>query len=119
MVGNRSLKLSPSRWVFPTADGTQRAADANLKTVLRRALGRDGIVEGYEHRCGKPTCGHVERADDSSNRRCPNDGRVLWLRPLPEKGVRAGDALPALKGQRHLRRRAGLLCGRRTRLEGE
>ena len=33
--------------------------------------------------------------------------------------VRAGDALPALKAQRHLRRRAGLLCGRRTRLEGE
>ena len=66
-----AIKLSPSRWVFPAADGTQRAADTNLKAVLRRALGRAGIVEGYEHRCRKPTCGHVESADDSSNRRCP------------------------------------------------
>src|SRR5437016_11566888 len=66
-----AIKLSPSGWVFPAADGTQRAADTNLKAVLRRALGRAGIAEGYEHRCRKPTCGHVERADDSSNRRCP------------------------------------------------
>ena len=65
----------------------QRAADTNLKAVLRRALGRAGIVDGYEHRCRKPTCGHVERADDSSNRRCPKDGRVLWIRPLPKKDI--------------------------------
>jgi len=26
---------------------------------VRRALGRAGIVEGYEDRCRKPTCGHV------------------------------------------------------------
>ncbi len=43
-----AIKLSPSKWVFPAADGTQRAPDTNLKAVLRRALGRAGIVEGYE-----------------------------------------------------------------------
>jgi len=44
--------------------------------------------EGYEHRCRKPTCGHVERADDSSNRRCPKDGRVLLLRGGAEEEIR-------------------------------
>src|SRR6266581_4441343 len=82
-----AIKLSPSRWVFPAAGGTQRATDTNLKAVLRRALGRAGIVEGYEHRCRKPGCGHVECADDSANRRCPTDGRALWIRPLPKKGI--------------------------------
>ena len=49
-----ALRLSPSRWVFPAADGSQRAPDTNLKAVLQRALGRAGIVDGYEHRCRKP-----------------------------------------------------------------
>src|SRR5216684_3701133 len=82
-----AIKLSPSKWVFPAADGTQRAPDTNLKAVLRRACGRAGIVEGYEHRCRKPGCGHVQRANDSGNRRCANDGRALWIRPLPKKGI--------------------------------
>ncbi|MCA1826969.1 MAG: tyrosine-type recombinase/integrase [Myxococcales bacterium] len=59
----------------------------NLKAVLRRALGRAGIVEGYGHRCRKPGCGNVEFATDDANRRCPNDNRALWIRPLPKKGI--------------------------------
>src|SRR5439155_988474 len=82
-----AIKLSPSKWVFPAADGTQRAPDTNLKAVLRRALGRAGIVDGYEHRCRKPGCGHVELAADDANRRCPKDNRPLWIRPLPKKGI--------------------------------
>ena len=82
-----ALRLSPSRWVFPAADGSQRAPDTNLKAVLQRALGRAGIVDGYEHRCRKPGCGHVELANDDSNRRCPKDNRALWIRPLPKKGI--------------------------------
>jgi len=82
-----ALQLSPSKWVFPAADGTQRAPDTNLKAVLQRALGRAGIVDGYEHRCRKPGCGHVELVSDDGNRRCPNDNRALWIRPLPTKGI--------------------------------
>src|SRR5438270_5498365 len=82
-----AIKLSPSKWVFPAADGSQRAPDTNIKAVLQRALGRAGIVDGYEHRCRKPGCGHVESADDSDNRRCPKDNRALWIRPLPKKGI--------------------------------
>src|SRR5213078_3944442 len=48
--------------------------------------GRAGIVDGYEHRCRKPGCGH-ELASDDANRRCPKDGRALWIRPLPKKGI--------------------------------
>jgi len=82
-----AIKLSPSKWVFPAADGKQRAADTNLKAVLRRALGRAGIVDGYEHRCRKPGCGHVELATEDANRRCPKYDRALWIRPLPRKGI--------------------------------
>src|SRR5467141_4877454 len=82
-----AIKLSPSKWVFPAADGTQRAPDTNLKAVLQRALGRAGIVDGYEHRCRKPGCGHVELTSDDGNRRCPKDNRALWIRPLPKKGI--------------------------------
>ena len=83
-----AIKLSPSKWIFPAADGKQRAPDTNLKAVLRRALGRAGIVDGYGHRCRKPGCGHVELTTDDANRRCPEDNRALWIRPLPEEGHR-------------------------------
>src|SRR2546423_1062067 len=82
-----AINLSPSKWVFPAADGSQRAPDTNLKAVLQRALGRAGIVDGYEHRCRKPGCGHLELASDDANRRCPKDNRALWIRPLPKKGI--------------------------------
>ena len=49
--------------------------------------GRAGIVDGYEHCCRKPGCGHVELAVDDANRRRPNDNRALWIRPLPMKGI--------------------------------
>jgi integrase len=82
-----ALKLSPSEWVFPAADGKQRAPATNLKAVLRRAMGRAGIVDGYEHRCRKGGCGYVEKATDKANRRCPNDGRALWIRAIPKSGI--------------------------------
>ncbi len=99
-----AIKLSPSKWVFPAADGKQRAPDTNLKAVLRRALGRAGIVEGYDHRCRKPGCGHVELANDNANRRCPKDNRALWIRPLPKEyrlplaAPHDGDAARAREG---------------------
>src|SRR5207248_3488166 len=32
-------------------------------------------------------CRHVELARDDGNRSCPKDGRALWIRPLPKKGI--------------------------------
>src|SRR6266852_318787 len=80
-----AVRWSRSEGLFPKADGEQRSLDVDVTAVLRRALGRAGIVDGYEHRCRKPCCVHVERAPDNTQRRCPKDGRALWLRPLPRR----------------------------------
>ena len=80
-----AVRSTRSEWLFPKPDGTQRSLDLDVTAVLRRALGRAGIVEGYEHRCRKPRCGHIERTADDAQRWCPNDGRALWLRPLPRR----------------------------------
>ncbi len=57
-------------------------ADVNLEWTLRRALGRVGVVEGYRHACRRQGCGHVEPAQDQDQRRCPKDGRKLWVKPV-------------------------------------
>src|SRR5256885_1009125 len=79
-----AVRTSRSEWLFPKPDGSRRNLDLDVTAVLRRALGRAGIVEGYEHRCRKARCGYVTRAADTAQRRCPKDGHALWLRPLPQ-----------------------------------
>jgi hypothetical protein len=46
-----AMHASPSELVFPAADGSRRSQDTKLCDVLRRALGRAGVVTGYELRC--------------------------------------------------------------------
>ncbi len=53
-----------------------------LRGILRRAMGRAGIVQGYRHVCRRKGCDHAENATDQEQRRCPNDGRKLWVRPV-------------------------------------
>ena len=57
-----------------------------LEEVLRRALGRAGIVNGYVHVCRKKGCGHSEQAPDAGLRRCPVHNHRLWpkaqVRPI-------------------------------------
>jgi integrase len=43
--------------LFPAEDGSQRAPDAALHKVLRRALGRARLVDGYNHVCRRKGCG--------------------------------------------------------------
>ena len=50
-------------------------------TVLRHALARAGIVEGYEHRCR--WCAHRERASDAEPRFCPTCRKVTDGRGRP------------------------------------
>jgi len=88
-----AIAASPSALVFPKADGSMMNEQVALESVLRRALGRAGIVEGYRHVCrarvnaaGKrdrtaPRCTHVEAAPDKALRRCPAHGDALW--PVP------------------------------------
>ena len=56
-----AVKASPGEILFPRADGLQHAPDVQLQDVLRRALARAGIVNGYEHRCRRKGCKHSER----------------------------------------------------------
>jgi integrase len=78
------LEHAPGHLLFPAPDGSQRTREADPQKILRHALARAGIVEGYEHRCR--WCGHKERASDAEPRFCPTcrkltDGRG---RPLAE-----------------------------------
>lgn len=53
--------------------------------ILRRAMARAGIVEGYLHVCRRKGCGHQEKALDVAVRRCPEHGMRLWPKPLVRK----------------------------------
>jgi len=81
-----AIERSPSDLVFPREDGSPMRPDVALEDVLRRALGRAGIVQHYEHVCRRKDCTHRERADSAAQRRCPTDGHVLWpkavVRPI-------------------------------------
>ncbi len=76
-----------SELVFPAPDGGMRSKEADPQKVLRSALGRAGIVLGYDHVCRRckarhePT--HTERHLDAVERRCPRCGMRLWPKALP------------------------------------
>jgi hypothetical protein len=56
--------------------------DVSLESVLRRALGRAGIVLGYSHVCRAKGCGHKQAAADPTLRRCPKHKYKLWPKAI-------------------------------------
>jgi len=90
-----ALATSPGPFVFPhvcapgcRAEGVEcpgptgmMAPDVALESVLRRAMGRAGLVLGYTHVCRKRGCTHREEAADAELRRCPVHGDSLWPKP--------------------------------------
>jgi integrase len=78
----RAMEDSPSELVFPKTGGAMMREDTALEGVLRRALGRAGIVLGFEHVCRRRGCGYVEKAPDGALRVCSTDGRSLWPKPV-------------------------------------
>lgn len=76
-----ALRASPSGLLFPALDGSMMRPDVALESVLRRALGRAGIVTGWKHVCRRKGCGHSELALGAALRRCPTDERKLWPKP--------------------------------------
>ena len=73
--------------VFPTGAGEMRLPEADPQKVLRHALARAGIVEGYEHVCRRckaaGKAGHTARHSDAALRRCEACGMKLWPKALP------------------------------------
>jgi integrase len=89
-----AVDASRSDLVFPGADGQMMRGDAKLQMVLRRALARAGLVNGFEHRCRKHGCKHRERHPDQDQRRCPEHKVILWPVPGAQSDPLAG-ARPA------------------------
>lgn len=85
-----ALAHSKSELVFPgPSQRKARGKGARLDLVLRRALGRAGIVTGYLHVCRRGSCRRThdepyeEQAPDAEERRCPRCNMKLWAKPLP------------------------------------
>jgi integrase len=81
-----AIRRSSSAYVFPAADGSMRSEDTTPQRVLRAALVRAGLVDGWEHlcrRCKANGAPHVERHPDSTLRRCDACGMKLWPRAIP------------------------------------
>jgi len=72
--------------LFPDAKGRMRTKEADPHKVLRRALGRAGIAEGYEHVCRRCKAGKKApctwRHADRAPRKCPACGFALWPVPI-------------------------------------
>jgi len=78
-----ALDSSPSEFVFPRADGRQQPENLDLRRVLRRALGRAGIVTAYIHKCRRRNCGYRKRDASVEAGRCPRCHMKLWSIPIP------------------------------------
>jgi integrase len=83
------VRPRPGPWVFPKPDGTMRTREADPHLVLRRALGRAGIVDGYTHVCrrckgrGLPPEECEQFHPDAERRRCARCDMALWPVPQP------------------------------------
>ncbi|HXJ21003.1 MAG TPA: site-specific integrase [Polyangia bacterium] len=78
----RAMDDSPSELVFPRPDGSMMREDVAIENVLRAALGRAGIVLGYEHVCRRKGCGYAQNHDDPELRHCPTCNMKLWPKTL-------------------------------------
>lgn len=92
-----ALSRSPSGLAFPGEDGSMMRRDVALEDVLRRAMGRAGIVTGYRQICRRKGCGHAEAAPDAEPRKCPVCGMSLWPSPRsgPSGSMTSGTQPPA------------------------
>ena len=90
----KELGTARSVWLFPRpTDGKQRSPDTNVGRVMRIALRKAGMIEGYDHLCrrrakyGHPEtkCGFVVRRADNAPSRCPKCNMKLWVRAVPIK----------------------------------
>jgi integrase len=79
----QAMRESSSALVFPRSDGSMQSPNVDLAELLRSALNRAQLVEGWAHKCRR--CGHVEHAASSEVRRCSKSGCgfMLWPSPKP------------------------------------
>lgn len=80
-----AMTESKSDLVFPRPDGTQHPGDLPLHKVLRRAMGRAGIVDGYLHVCRRKACGFKQQREANTESTCPTCSMKLWVKPIPRQ----------------------------------
>ena len=81
----KAMREAPGRLVFPTPDGSMHSRKLRLNRMLRAAVARAGLLDGYEHRCRAARCGwRKASAAAVQPSRCPKCGSTLtWSKPLP------------------------------------
>ncbi len=79
----QAMRESPSGLVFPRPDGSMHSLNVDLAPLLRSAMSRAQLVDGWAHKCRR--CGRVEHAASSEVRRCSKAGCgfMLWPSPKP------------------------------------
>ena len=81
-----ALERSTSEFVFPGPNGKMRTEEADPQKVLRHAMGRAGLVDGYEHICRRCKAAArlpcAERHPDATLRTCRTCGMKLWPRSI-------------------------------------
>jgi len=82
-----AIRNAPGELVFPAKDGSMRGAESDPQVVLRRALGRAGLVVGYLRICrrckARGEADHTTQVQTPEEGQCPGCGMRFWLKPLP------------------------------------
>jgi hypothetical protein len=82
-----AIDASPSEYVFPGPDGKMMAEDTKVEVILRRALGRAGVVTGYRHSCRRCKAAGVadsaQLATGANPRKCSRCRMQMWCKPIP------------------------------------
>lgn len=69
--------------LFPAADGSIRSEHLRPAEVLRTAMVRAGLVEGWDHRCRQTNCtGSILGQRDEQHRKCPKCEWLLYPFPI-------------------------------------
>lgn len=85
-VIREQLRAAPGPFLFPNPSGRQWSRTVRLHDIIRRALGRAGLVTGYDVNCkgwgSRAGCGYSERRTEKGSRHCPRCGNTLRVAPV-------------------------------------
>ena len=84
-----AIAASPTELVFPDPEGKMRLKESDPEKVLRRAMGRAGLVDGYDFVCRRCKARrqepHTWRYADCEERFCPTCEMRLWPKAIPRQ----------------------------------
>jgi excisionase family DNA binding protein len=80
-----AMRASPSALLFPRSDGKMHERSLTLEDILRRALAKAGLVDGYVLKCRRKGCGYHEPRGTPDQVPCPKCNFRLWPSPVHRK----------------------------------